>query len=227
MILDHVSASWAEDEILSVANYNTNVTVQYSIIADALTSGHAYGSLIRPQVDANVSFHHNLYANNASRQARFGTYDAETLTADFRNNVIYNWRDRASYAGGSSEAEQEFADVNYVGNYLVAGPGTVGSPSTAFSVDKNVDSRLISRETLSTRTRSSIPAEFPTQILPAPARLSSHRPRPIRLSRSWQRRSPSRRSRRKRRQTPSTRSSPTSATPGRRATPSTRASSTT
>lgn len=142
MIMDHVSGSWAEDEVLSVANYNNNVTVQYSVIADSLTSGHAYGSLIRPKTDANVTFHHNLYANNASRQARFGTYDAETLTADFRNNVVYNFRDRASYAGGSSEDEQEFADINYVGNYIVAGPGTVGTPNIAFSVDKNVDARV-------------------------------------------------------------------------------------
>src|SRR5262245_52068591 len=142
MILDHVSASWAEDEDLSVANNNTNVTVQYSIIADALTSGHAYGSLIRPQIDSNVTFHHNLYANNVSRQARFGTYNAETLTADFRNNVVYNWRDRASYTGGSSEAEQEFTDVNYVGNYLVAGSGTLSNTNRAYLVDKNVDTRV-------------------------------------------------------------------------------------
>jgi T5SS/PEP-CTERM-associated repeat protein len=142
MIMDHVSGSWAEDEVLSVANYNSNVTVQYSVIADSLTSGHAYGSLIRPRTDASVTFHHNLYANNVSRQARFGTYDAETLTADFRNNVIYNFRDRASYAGGSSEDDQEFADINYVGNYIVAGPGTVGSPNIAFSVDKNIDARV-------------------------------------------------------------------------------------
>ena len=142
LILDHVSASWAEDEVLSVANNNTNVTVQYSMINDALVSNHAYGSLIRPRIDSNVSFHHNLYAHNASRQARFGTYDAETLTADFRNNVIYNWRDRASYTGGSSEAEQEFTDINYVGNYLIAGPGTVSNLNKAFSVDKNVDTRV-------------------------------------------------------------------------------------
>jgi pectate lyase len=141
MILDHVSASWAQDENLSVANNNTNVTVQYSIIADALTSDHAYGSLIRPRIDSNVTFHHNLYANNSSRQARFGTYNAENLTADFRINVIYNWRDRASYAGGSSEPEREFADVNYVGNYLIACPNTEGSPSRAFSVDRNIDVR--------------------------------------------------------------------------------------
>lgn len=141
LILDHVSASWSEDEILSVANNNTNVTVQYSMIHDALVNNHAYGSLIRPRIDSNVTFHHNLYANNASRQARFGTYNAELLTSDFRNNVIYNWRDRASYAGGSSEAEQEFVDVNYVGNYLIAGPGTNGNPNIAFTVDKNVDVR--------------------------------------------------------------------------------------
>jgi hypothetical protein len=142
MILDHVSGSWAEDEVLSVANYNTNVTVQYSVIADALISNHAYGSLIRPRTDSSVTFHHNLYANNSSRQARFGTYDAETLTADFRNNVIYNWRDRASYTGGSSESEQEYVDVNYVGNYLVAGPGTLSNADRAFLVDKNVDARV-------------------------------------------------------------------------------------
>ncbi len=142
MILDHVSASWAEDEDLSVANNNTNVSVQYSIIADALTATHAYGSLIRPQIDSNVSFHHNLYANNVSRQARFGTYNAETLTADFRNNVIYNWRDRASYTGGSSEPEREFTDVNYVGNYLIAGPGTLSNANKAYTVDKNVDTRV-------------------------------------------------------------------------------------
>jgi hypothetical protein len=141
MILDHVSGSWGEDEILSVTNYNTNVTVQYSMINDALVSGHAYGSLMRPKTDANVSFHHNLYANNASRQARFGTYDEKTLTADFRNNVVYNFRDRASYAGGSGEDEREHADINYVGNYIIAGPGTTGNPNIAFSVDKNIDVR--------------------------------------------------------------------------------------
>jgi hypothetical protein len=124
-----------------VANNNTNVTVQYSMINDALVSNHAYGSLIRPRIDSNVTFHHNLYAHNSSRQARFGTYNAETLTTDFRNNVVYNFRDRASYAGGSSEALQEFVDVNYVGNYIIAGPGTTGNPNLAFSVDRNVDVR--------------------------------------------------------------------------------------
>jgi hypothetical protein len=161
MILDHVSGSWAEDEVLSVANYNTNVTVQYSIIADSLVSNHAFGTLIRPRTDSNVTFHHNLYANNSSRQARFGTYDAETLTADFRNNVIYNWRDRASYAGGSSEAEQEFVDVNYVGNYLVAGPGTLSNANRALLVDKNVDARVYQSDNAIDPDQSANPGGVP------------------------------------------------------------------
>ncbi len=142
LILDHVSASWSEDENLSVTNNNTNVTVQYSMINDALVNNHAYGSLLRAKIDSNVSLHHNLYANNASRQARFGSYESHLLTADFRNNVVYNWRDRASYTGGSSEAEQEFSDVNYVGNYLVAGSGTLSNANRAYHVDKNVDTRV-------------------------------------------------------------------------------------
>ena len=142
MIIDHVSASWSEDEILSVANNNTNVSVQYTMINDALVNNHAYGSLIRPRITSEVSFHHNLYANNASRQARFGTYYGETLTADFRNNVVYNYRDRASYTGGSSEDDQEYTDVNYVGNYIVAGPGTLSNFNYAYIVDKNVDTRV-------------------------------------------------------------------------------------
>jgi hypothetical protein len=144
MILDHVSASWSEDENLSVANNNNNVTVQYSVIADSLVNGHAYGSLVRPKIDASVSYHHNLYSSNASRNPRPGTYNACTLTFDFRNNVLYNWRDRASYTGGSSEAEQEYVDVNYVGNYLVAGPSTAANPNGAFMIDKNVDARAYS-----------------------------------------------------------------------------------
>jgi pectate lyase len=139
MILDHVSASWSEDEVLSVANNNTNVTVQYSMITDSLTSDHAYGSLIRPRIDSQVTFHHNLYGNDKSRNPRPGTYYGEELTLDFRNNVAYNWTDRAGYTGGAGEpgAPTENVNLNYVGNYLVAGPSTpAGSRSqTAYTKD--------------------------------------------------------------------------------------------
>ena len=156
-----------------------------------------------------MTFHHNLYANNASRQARFGTYDAETLTADFRNNVIYNWRDRASYAGGSSEDEQEFADVNYVGNYLIAGPGTTSpDPTTTrgrFSVDKNVDARVYQSGNFIDSDKQVNPGGVPNGANTGWGMFRSRRRSPIRRSRRWRRRLPRRRSRRKRRPTPTTR----------------------
>ena len=126
MIIDHVSASWSEDEVLSVTNNNTNVTVQYSMMTDSLTSNHEYGSLLRAKVDSQVSFHHNLYGNDRSRNPRMGSYNNATLTLDFVNNVIYNWSFRAGYAGGGSDSgtPTEKANANWVGNYAIAGPAT-------------------------------------------------------------------------------------------------------
>jgi pectate lyase len=139
MIIDHVSATWSEDEVLSVTSFNTNTTVQYSMMTDSLTSGHQYGSLMRPKTDSNVTFHHNLYGNDKSRNPRMGSYDNKKLTLDFVNNVIYNWSERAGYAGGGSDSgpPTEKVDVNWVGNYAIAGPATpVGSASTtAFTKD--------------------------------------------------------------------------------------------
>lgn len=151
VILDHISASWGEDEVLSVTNNATEVTVQYSNIAEGLNpTGHGFGSLIRPQVDSKVSFHHNLFVNSQSRQPRLGTFNDRLLEIDFRNNVVYNWGDRAGYAGGSSEPELEHVDLNYVGNYLIAGPSTPadGRHTRAFSKDGNVDLEMFQQGNL-------------------------------------------------------------------------------
>jgi hypothetical protein len=137
MIIDHVSATWSEDEVCSVANNNTNVTVQYTMMTDSLTSGHQYGSLIRPRISSQVSFHHDLYGNDASRNVRLGSYNNQETDLDFRNNVIYNYSDRAGYTGGASETTTEYAKGNWVGNYLIAGPATpVGQKSqTIYTMD--------------------------------------------------------------------------------------------
>src|SRR5262249_3544672 len=42
LIIDHVSASWSTDEVLSVSHASTNVTVQWSLITEALhNSNHS------------------------------------------------------------------------------------------------------------------------------------------------------------------------------------------
>src|SRR6185369_4345015 len=80
IIFDHVTASWCGDEDLSVAKVADNVTVQNCYMYEALNYGsHSYGSLIRPDIDSHVTYHHNLYADNISRNPRPGTYNSKTL----------------------------------------------------------------------------------------------------------------------------------------------------
>jgi hypothetical protein len=132
IILDHVSASWGIDENASGGSAFDRVTVQYSVIAEGLYHtclfhgtydcshpGHSMGSLFKPsEGDARVSMHHNLYMSNNNRNPAIGTYKtSQRLTADIRNNVIYN-APHPGYTSGASAAIR----MNYVGNYLIFGP---------------------------------------------------------------------------------------------------------
>lgn len=126
VIVDHISASWTTDEVLSVTHGSTNVTVQWSMITEALndsnhSSGtHGFGSIIH---GGETTLHHNLYANNRSRNPATGNWDKSTPITpahlDIVNNVISNPGDRYSYSGGDDQYE-----VNWVGNYGIEGPDT-------------------------------------------------------------------------------------------------------
>jgi pectate lyase len=134
VIVDHVSAGWSVDETLSVTHGSTNVTVQWSTITESLRNAghskgaHGYGSLIN---GGAITYHHNLYAHHDSRNPRPGSWEGGTLDFDFRNNVVYDWGGQAGYNGD----EPGVVNMNYVGNYLVAGPSTSSSKLTnAFAV---------------------------------------------------------------------------------------------
>ena len=130
VILDHVSASWSVDETLSVTESN-NVTVQWSFITESMKNSchekgaHGYGSLIRYGTGV-VTYHHNLYAHHDSRNPRVG----DGVGLDFVNNVIYNWGGESGYSGPADEGTTR---LNYVGNYLVAGPQTTNVKLRAFN----------------------------------------------------------------------------------------------
>jgi len=138
VMVDHCSASWSVDETLSPTNNTKTLTVQWTYITDSLNKSihskgaHGYGSLIRPSVSSQMTFSHDLYANDSSRNPRPGTYNGGPLTLDFRNNVIYNWGSQAGYSGDNdpNTAFHENVNMNYVGNYLVAGPSTASSKRT-------------------------------------------------------------------------------------------------
>jgi hypothetical protein len=135
IIIDHCSASWSTDEVLSSSTGEpclSDLTVQWCFITEALNSeNHGYGSLIRGCRGARYSYHHNLYAHNRGRNPRPGNYDDRNphdedpngLLLDFRNNVIYNWG--GGHAGYNADKES-VTRLNYVDNYLV--PGADSSP---------------------------------------------------------------------------------------------------
>jgi len=127
LIIDHCSISWSTDENASFYNIN-DATIQWCIISEALNASvhhkgqHGYGGIWGGR---NVSFHHNLFAHNNSRNPRFDhpeVYSGQELltgrgTVDFANNVVYNWGMKAIYGG-------EEGWFNVVRNYFRPGPAT-------------------------------------------------------------------------------------------------------
>jgi hypothetical protein len=145
VIVDHCTAMWSTDECLSVTNDSDRITVQHCLIAEALTE-HSYGSIIASTA-GDISFLHNLYACNRSRNPRPGSSDRPDKkptsgpSIDFRNNVIFNWEFAAGYTGsGQPTHPPERIAINYVGNYLKPGPDTQAAyRSTAFTVHQGAE----------------------------------------------------------------------------------------
>ena len=127
VIIDHCSISWATDENASFYNL-TDATVQWCIISEALNASvhhkgrHGYGGIWGGR---NVTFHHNLFAHNNSRNPRFdhpAIYSGKDLltrrgTVEFYNNVVYNWGMKAVYGG-------EEGWFNVMCNWFRPGPAT-------------------------------------------------------------------------------------------------------
>ena len=127
IMVDHVSASWSVDEVLSASGNTKDLTVQWCNITESLNNSihikgaHGYGSLITPGVNGTLSWHHNLYAHNNSRNPRPGTDAGATVILDFRNNAIYNYGGRAGY-GSDWDPDPENLRLNYIANYVIKGP---------------------------------------------------------------------------------------------------------
>lgn len=115
-ILDHLSCAWAEDETVDLFSRARNVTVQWCMIEESSCTeerggGHNYG-LITGRSSHNISIHHNLFVHQRRRNPAVGSGPA-----DFRNNVVYNFRDGWSHEGNYGQP-----GFNIVGNHYRRGP---------------------------------------------------------------------------------------------------------
>ena len=110
IILDHVSFSWANDQLLSIYNYPHGwgapgrITVQRSLFGEPLASSpvcYATKGNVEPGPDGipdwydvnDITFHHNA-AIHCSHRAR----PLMSRTTEVINNVVYNWHQGAMHA---------------------------------------------------------------------------------------------------------------------------------
>jgi subtilisin-like proprotein convertase family protein len=134
VIVDHVTATWAQRQVLSAID-STNLTVQWSVMAEQLysdsTNGQFDGSQLRLGHGA-LSFHHNLYANNDAGSPHL----QDDVSLDFVNNVIYNWgtNSGSSFFNPTNNPNGFTNQLNYTCNYLIAGSNSF-QPWIAFHSD--------------------------------------------------------------------------------------------
>ena len=154
VVVDHCSVSFATDETLSArpngngesySGVSDKVSVQWCMISESITQSpmigerHGMGSLIRGAQGAKITYHHNMYTSHSSRNPMMGNYMTEDLdngnfSAEFINNVVYNWSGGAASKCADADANGEKLHVsyfNYINNYYKAGPESTGN--TLFS----------------------------------------------------------------------------------------------
>jgi len=121
IVLDHISASWGEDENVSSGFEAHDFTISSSIISEALDKarhdkgGHSAGLLLSDNTNC-ASVHHTLLAHNAFRNPLLSGGGRH----DISNNVIYDWRDIAT----ELSPQDRIMQTNIVNNCYLPGPSS-------------------------------------------------------------------------------------------------------
>jgi hypothetical protein len=123
VILDHLSLSWANDETIDIC-HSSEFSIQWCTIEESDTEGHGKGGVHNFGIisaypnSGNISIHHNLFAHQSRRSPSLTPY-VPGKPGDFRNNVVYNFREGLTHDG---HVPQEA--INFVGNYYKRGPNS-------------------------------------------------------------------------------------------------------
>ena len=123
VILDHLSLSWANDEMIDICQ-SSEFTVQWCTIEESDPEGHAKGiphnfAIISTYPKSgNISIHHNLFAHHSRRSPSLSPY-VPGKPGDFRNNVVYNFHEGLTHDGHTPKS-----GINFIGNYYKRGPSS-------------------------------------------------------------------------------------------------------
>lgn len=121
IVLDHVSAGWGEDEVLSSLFGAHDFTISWAIVSEGLDvsrhekGSHSAGLLLSDDTNC-VSVHHTLMAHNAFRNPLLSGGGQH----DLANNVMYNWRDIAT----EISPQDRIMQTNIVANCYLPGPSS-------------------------------------------------------------------------------------------------------
>lgn len=121
VMIDHCSFSWSTDECATTYE-NRNFTMQWCMVYEGLNTdmkgNHGFGGIWG---GSDVTFHHNLIANQSNRYPRFdheyagGAYYGPL---DFVNNVVYITNNcNGTYGGESCNTTGSYRKINMVNNY--------------------------------------------------------------------------------------------------------------
>ncbi|MEE9355463.1 MAG: hypothetical protein V3U75_07715 [Methylococcaceae bacterium] len=156
LIIDHISASWSMDETVDILD-SKNVTLQHSIVSEGLYNSfhpkghHSRGLMLFAGVtdnelangDGGYTIYQNLMAHSNLRNPVVGGQmtldpgqaekDRKFMRMHFENNVIYNWGERSGHTGRPQ------TQMNYVNNYLIAGPSTTAKNLNTAMHEENGD----------------------------------------------------------------------------------------
>lgn len=135
IIVDHCSASWSIDETFSAQSETVDsLTIQWCFITEALDrSIHSEGAHSKGGIAGalRMSYHHNLWAHHVERNPNVSRR-RDLIEIDYRNNVIYNWKERSNHGGSTARA-------NWVNNYYKPGPATRSeNRNLVFEIDKKI-----------------------------------------------------------------------------------------
>ncbi len=115
VVIDHVSVNGASDGNIDITKSAHDVTVQWSVLSNCGANMLInYGA-------QHISLHHNIWVDSQWRNPGIQFDDAATTmapdtTADFRNNIVWNWGD-----SGGGTVLQCGAKVNVVNNFYFSG----------------------------------------------------------------------------------------------------------
>lgn len=121
VIFDHLSVHQADDGVFDIRSNVHEVTVSWCLMTDTLVCTAISGNPRLPR--RNISFHHNVWANNTER---LPLIRANVQCFDMVNNIIYQWETAERGMGATRIAIDEGAtpsSVNIVNNCYYPGPG--------------------------------------------------------------------------------------------------------